>query len=154
LADETTSTSYVAFAELAGPKLRDVLGAMFGREVGRDAAADALAYGWEHWERVEHMDNPVGYLFAVGRDRARQEFRTRRVVLAPVDAVRIPWVEPRLVGALEHLSERQRVVVMLVHCYEWSLSEVADVLGIAKGAVQSHERRGMRRLRRRLGVQS
>jgi hypothetical protein len=29
---------------------------------GRDAAADALAYGWEHWERIKDMKNPIGYL--------------------------------------------------------------------------------------------
>ena len=54
-------------------------------------------------------------------------------------------------AALARLSERQREVVMLLHCFEWTLGEVADVLGMSKGSVQVHERRGMARLRKDLG---
>ncbi len=43
---------------------------------------------------------------------------------------------------------------MLLHCFEWTLSEVADLLGLARGTVQLHENRGMARLRRDLGVES
>ena len=42
---------------------------------------------------------------------------------------------------------------MLLHCFEWTLAEVAEVLGMAKGSVQVHDRRGMARLRHELGVQ-
>jgi RNA polymerase sigma factor (sigma-70 family) len=52
---------------------------------------------------------------------------------------------------LATLSERQREVVMLLHCFDWTLGEVADVLGMSKGTVQVHERRGLDRLRRELG---
>jgi RNA polymerase sigma factor (sigma-70 family) len=64
----------------------------------------------------------------------------------------LPWIEPGLPKALSGLSERQREVVMLLHCFEWTLGEVADLLGMSKGSVQVHDRRGMARLRRELGV--
>ena len=44
--------SFEAFVVEAEPKLRRALVAIHGFEEGRDAAAEALAYAWEHWERL------------------------------------------------------------------------------------------------------
>jgi RNA polymerase sigma-70 factor (ECF subfamily) len=66
----------------------------------------------------------------------------------------MPWVEPRLPQALGRLSERQRVAVVLVHCLGWTQEEVADLLKISRGSVQTHVDRGLRRLRASLGVTS
>jgi RNA polymerase sigma factor (sigma-70 family) len=68
-------------------------------------------------------------------------------------ASEIPWVEPGLPRALGLLSVRQREVVMLLHCFQWTLGEVSEMLGLAKGTVQIHERRGLARLRKGLGVE-
>jgi RNA polymerase sigma factor (sigma-70 family) len=58
-----------------------------------------------------------------------------------------------LVGALEELPERQRVVVMLLYCFEWSMGETATLLSLSKSTIQSHAERGLAKLRRRLGVE-
>jgi hypothetical protein len=50
----------------------EALAAAAGIEAGREATAEALAYGWEHWDRVGSMENPVGYLYRVGRSKARK----------------------------------------------------------------------------------
>lgn len=142
---------FADFVRSAEPRLRLALGAAFGFDVAEDATAEALAFAWEHWDRVMSCANPVGYLFGVGRNRARRHLRRRNPRLRAVRAEDLPWVEPGLPAALAQLSERQRKVVMLLHCFEWTLAEVADVLGMAKGTVQVHERRGMARLRRNLG---
>ena len=139
------------FVRFAEPRLRLALGAAFGFDVAEDAVAEALAFAWENWERVATSANPVGYLFGVGRNRARRHLRRRHPRLPAVRAEDLPWVEPGLPVALARLSERQREVVMLLHCFEWTMAEVADVLGMSKGTVQVHERRGMARLRRDLG---
>ena len=55
-------------------------------------------------------------------------------------------------AALANLPERQRVVVMLLHSFEWTMSEVAELLGVSKSTVQNHAERAMARLRRKLGV--
>jgi len=60
-------------------------------------------------------------------------------------------VEPGLPGALAALTQRQRSVVVLVHCFEWTLTEVADLLGLSKTTVQNHLERGMASLRRTIG---
>ncbi len=84
LPEETTVSSFEGFVKDSEPRLHDAMAALFGPQAGRDATAEALAYGWENWERVGEMDNPIGYLYAVGRDRGRKAQRGRQVVLMPV----------------------------------------------------------------------
>ena len=136
--------------------LRQALTAACGIDHGREATADALAYAWEHWDRVGAMTNAVGYVFVVGRDRHRRRSRDRRP--APVFDLGAdrsePWCEPALGAELARLSERERVVVLLANGFEWSLAEIAALLGVSKSTVQTHAERGMAKLRAGLGVTS
>ena len=52
------------------------------------------------------------------------------------------------------LSDRERIAVMLVNGFEWSLAEVAELLGVSKSTVQTHAERGMAKLRAGMGVTS
>ena len=141
---------FEAFYRDAEPKLRRALVAALGPEPGREAAAEALAYACEHWERVRGMDKPVGYLYRVGQTRSRSR---REPVGFPVPAeVGMPWVEPGLAGALAALSEHQRVAVVLAHGFGWTHREVGDVLGVAPSTVQNHVERGLANLRAALEV--
>jgi DNA-directed RNA polymerase specialized sigma24 family protein len=146
--------SFTEFARSYERQLRQSLTAAWGDEVGRDASAEALEYGWVHWNRVRLMDNPVGYLYKVGRGRGRRMLRRKRPAFEPVDPGRLPAIEPGLPEALASLSERQRTVVILIHCDDWSQSEVAELLGLSRSAVRNHLERGMASLRRNLGVRS
>lgn len=136
--------------------LRQALTAACGAGDGREAAAEALAYAWEHWDRVRAMANPAGYLFVVGRDRHRRHTRHR----APVAVFDLgadqsdPWCEPALGDQLARLSERERIVVLLANGFEWSLAEIAELLEVSKSTVQTHAERGMAKLRAGLGVTS
>jgi RNA polymerase sigma factor (sigma-70 family) len=94
------------------------------------------------------MDNPVGYLYRVGRSRTRS--RQVRPLFQRADNAE-PAVEPKLPAALERLSERQRVAVVLVHAYGWTLREVAELTGVRISTVQTHVERGLRHLQRELG---
>jgi DNA-directed RNA polymerase specialized sigma24 family protein len=121
----------------------------YGTDRGQEALAEALAWAWEHPERTLALDNPVAYLFAVGRSRTRPR---RRVVLpAPAD-LGLPHIEPQLISALASLTERQRVCVALVVGGQWTHTETAELLGITKASVQVHIERGMAHLRAQLGV--
>lgn len=145
--------AFESFFARVEPRLRQSLCAAVGSQAGREAAVDALAHAWEHWGRVRAMENPAGYLYVVGRDRARRGFRrSGPPVLLPVDTDRSPWVEPDLPAALAALPEQQRVVVMLLHCSQWTMSEVAELLDVSKSTVQTHAERGMTQLRERMGV--
>lgn len=141
-------TEFVADYE---PRLRESLIAACGGEVGREAAAEALVYGWEHWDRVSAMDNPAGYLYTVGLSRGRKGLPRHQPIFDPIDSARTPDVEPRLPEALAELSERQRTVVVLIHCFQWTQSEVGELLGLSKTTIQNHLERGMGGLRREIG---
>ena len=149
----SVAETFTEFARVAEPRLRLALGAAFGFDVAQEATAEAMAFAWEHWDRVVAAANPIGYVFGVGRNKARRSLNRPRIpYLPPVRLSEIPWVEPGLPGALGRLSERQREVIMLLHCFEWTLKEVSELLGMARGTVETHDRRGMARLRKDLGV--
>ena len=145
--------AFRSFVTESEPRLRQALSATLGTQMGREATTDVMSYAWENWDRIEAMENPVGYLYAVGRDRGRKSLRRKRPVFYPIDSTRLPWVEPSLPSALERLPSRQREVVVLLHCYQWTMSEVAGLLDISKSTVQNHAERGLTSLRLAIGVQ-
>jgi RNA polymerase sigma-70 factor (ECF subfamily) len=149
--DQTPGESFTAFVADVEPRLKRALCVRFGIERGVEATADALVYGWEHWDRVRDMDNPAGYLYRVGQSRTRPRGTPRPTFPAlPADAS--PWVEPGLPAALAHLSESQRQAVWLVHGFEWTLEETASLLDVSISTVRKHLERGEKKLRRALGV--
>jgi RNA polymerase sigma factor (sigma-70 family) len=151
VASEAKADSFTGFVVANERRLRESLSAACGDGVGPDAAAEALEYGWRYWDRVRGMENPVGYLYKVGRGKGRRMSRRRRPVYERVDTVRLPDVEPRLPEALARLPERQRVVVVLIHCDEWSQQEVAELLGLSRSSVRNHLERAMASLRKSIG---
>jgi RNA polymerase sigma-70 factor (ECF subfamily) len=153
LIDQTKTDTFTEFVVNVESKLRHALTASFGVEHGREALAEAFAYAWEHWDRIQGMDNPVGYLYRVAHNHGKKALSKRKVIFPDTPLETVPWVEPGLPRALAQLSERQRVAVYLVHGQEWSTSEVSEFLGVSKTTVQKHVERGMKKLRRRLDVE-
>ncbi len=145
------SEDFVSWYGRVEPRVRLALMAAYGPQRGREATAEAMAWAWEHQDRIASVGSPVAYLFRVGRSRTR--LRRLRVVHGR-DEWSEPWVEPALAGALADLSERQRVAVMLVHGYGWTLGEAGEVMGVKATTVQSHVERGLSRLRSVLEVSS
>lgn len=149
------STSTRSFTDFAGqfePRLRRAFVAAMGPDLAPDAMAEAWAYTWQHWQRIEQMENPIGYVYRIGRTRATRLAPSRPLRLPSVTPTAMPWIEPELPGALSRLSEKQRVAVVLVHCFEYTHAEAAEVLGITRSSLQKHVDRGMGKLRRVMGV--
>jgi RNA polymerase sigma-70 factor (ECF subfamily) len=140
------------FFREAEPRLRRAFVAAYGAERGREATAEALAYAWEHWERVQRMTNPRGYLYRVGQSRTRS--RRREPVVFPDRGHALPWVEPGLPRALRSLTEAQRIAVVLVHGFGWTLREVGELTGRRIPTVQKHLERGSAKLRAALGSEA
>jgi RNA polymerase sigma factor (sigma-70 family) len=143
------------------PRLRTALVSTYGVSVGREAALDALAWAWSHWDRVVTLDNPVGYLYRVGQTAARHQLRQTARTLSPSpdghasrvdsaqhDAEVAHIVEP----ALEVLSEQQRVAVVLVHGHGMTLRETAEVMDVSVATVREHTKRALARLRTAMEV--
>ncbi|MDJ0770068.1 MAG: sigma-70 family RNA polymerase sigma factor [Ilumatobacter sp.] len=143
--------TYEEFVERTSARLRAALVAAYGPDVGADAAAEALAYGFEHWDRLSAMENPAGYLYRVGQTEARRHFRpTAYLPAAPLPG--LPEFEPKLAPALEALTEPQRVGVVLVHALGWRQVEVAELLDVDVSTLRTHIARAMTKLRTALEV--
>jgi DNA-directed RNA polymerase specialized sigma24 family protein len=134
------------------PRLRRALVARYGIDLGSEVAADAIAWGVEHPDRLAEMQNPIGYLYRVGQSAARRHLRAGRLPLRfPAETY---GGDAELPGdvfeELKRLQPDQRVAVLLVHGYGFTYREVAEMLSIRETAVTNHVHRGMKRLRRRL----
>lgn len=141
-------SEFEAFVDDVGRMLERALVARYGLEIGREAAADAIAYAVEHWSDVAEMANPVGYLYRVGQSSARRHLRWQRpdvVVREPLSSDQVLDVD--LQRALMQLRVEQRVAVFLVHCFGHSYREVAEILDTTTGNVTNHVSRGLARLR-------
>jgi RNA polymerase sigma-70 factor (ECF subfamily) len=150
--EETAKDSFTRFATTAAPRLNQALISIAG-DVGRDAASESLLYGWQHWDRVQRMENPTGYLYRVGLNCVRRSKRRKRPVVFPeLPSGELPWVEPELPAALADLSGKQRAAVLLIHGFGWTVREVAELMGVSAGTVQKHDERAMRKLRSSLKV--
>lgn len=146
-------SAFTGFVLDAEPHLRRALVSAFGPQAGREAVADALSYGWEHWDRIGRMENPAGYLYRVAMRMAANSSRRRHPPLGREATGEIPWVEPRLAESLARLSTRQRTAVLLVSGHGYTHREAADLMGgIGVSTVEKHVHRALAKLRRYLEV--
>lgn len=134
------------------PRLRRALVARYGLDVGSEVAAEAVAWGVEHAEKLAAMENPSGYLYRVGQSAARRWFRRRVTIVFPrepqsPDDTDLPG---DVFDELRRLKPDQRVAVLLVHGYGFTYREVADLLEATEAAVNNYVHRGLKTLRMRL----
>lgn len=150
-APRADSDWFDGFVDASAVTLRRALVARNGVEDGCEAAAEALAWAWEHRDELEEMTNPLGYLFRVGQSSLRRERRHRRR-RSEFDVE--PHVEDRtrfdadLFAGLARLTPDQRTAVVMVHMYGFSYRDVASLLDVSDAAVTNHVHRGLARLRR------
>lgn len=154
---ETPDHDFAGLVATAEPRLRRVLVAHHGPDVGPDLCAEVMAWAWENRDRLDHLDNPVGYLYGVAQSRSRRYHRWRRTPSVAVAPERLPDTDEGretilTLLALDTLTPPQRVAVLLVKAYGWTYPEVAEVLGVPTTTVTNHVTRGLARLRTHLGA--
>lgn len=131
------------------PVLERALVARLGVEAGLEAAADAVVYACEHWDRIGAMDNPTGYLFRVGQTSARRQRRWQQARILEGRPITVAEpVDVDLQRALMHLRPEQRVAVMLTLAFGHTHQEVAEILDCTTSSVGNHVSRGLARLRK------
>ena len=120
------------------------------RDLGAEAADEAMTRAYARWHQVSGYSNLDGWLYRVGLNWALS-FRRRA-------ARRLPWVEtatsemppasdPQLQEALLRLDVKYRSVVVCRHLLDWSTDQTADALGIASGTVKSRLSKALAQLR-------
>lgn len=152
---ESKTASYEAFLSSDGARLRRLLVAHYGTDVGTEVNSDMLLWAWEHWDELASVTNRLSFLYRVAQSNTRRYWRWRRRPSFPPEASTTkPDPEPGLPAALARLPEAHRVAVLLVHAHGWSYGEVAEAVGAPVSTVRNHVHRGMLKLRLILGAQS
>jgi RNA polymerase sigma-70 factor (sigma-E family) len=137
------------------------------RAVAEEVVQDAYVALHQRWRRLRDADRALAYLRASVVNGSRSALRRRAVAerfaaryVPPADA---PSAEAGALGALAHrevlavlrrLPTRQREALVLRYYADLSEAEVAEVMGISRGAVKSHTARGIAALRDLLGDRS
>ena len=133
----------------------------------RDTAAaeevvqDAFVAMHGAWGRLDDPDRALAYLRRSVVNGARSALRRREVAERhrPMPAPDAASAEHGAMVALEHqevlralrsLPIRQREVLVLRYYVDLAEADIADALGISRGAVKSHASRGMTALRHAL----
>lgn len=144
MADGDERIAFERFFREHEPRLRRAYAGVYGVDGASDAVAEAFAWAWENWCRVQSMPNAAGYLYRVGQSKSRRRRSGTLPAPASLDA---PDVEPELVPALLALPLTQRTAVWLVYACQWKYGEAAEAMGVSTSAVGTHASRGLERLR-------
>ena len=154
-ADEAITQIYAAhyrsLVRLAALLLRDV-------GASEEVVQDSFIAMHGAWRRLRDPYRALAYLRQSVVNRSRSVLRHRTVELrhAPAPMPDAASAEHGAMGSLEHqevivalrrLPERQREVLVLRYYSDLSEADIADALGISRGAVKSHASRGMAALR-------
>jgi RNA polymerase sigma-70 factor (sigma-E family) len=125
-----------------------------------EVVQDAFVAVHGRWGRLRDPDRALAYLRQTVVNRSRSALRHRAVVERHASR-RTTWAdEPgvdqaalatgrraAVLDALRALPDRQREVLALRYYLDLSEAEIAETLGISRGAVKSHASRGAATLR-------
>ncbi|HVF52373.1 MAG TPA: sigma-70 family RNA polymerase sigma factor [Actinomycetota bacterium] len=120
-------------------------------DVAMDAAQEAFARAFAHWNRIGQHEWPVGWVIATALNQCRRRFRRRPhpSVADSVPAISTDRIE--IVEALRRLAPRRRTAAVLFYVADLSVADVAQAMRLSEGAVRSHLTHARRDLRRALG---
>jgi RNA polymerase sigma-70 factor (sigma-E family) len=149
--DELYAAHYRRLVRLSVLLVRDV-------ETAEEVVQDSFVAMHGRWRTLRDPEKALAYLRQTVVNRSRSVLRHRRVQDRHTPALATPlWgadeevlvAERRQVvlDALRELPERQREVLALRYYLDLSEADIAETLGISRGAVKSHASRGVAALR-------
>ena len=151
--EELYAAHYRRLVRLSVLLVRDV-------ETAEEVVQDSFVAMHGRWRSLQEPEKGLAYLRQTVVNRSRSVLRHRGVrdrhatASAPVahragadDDALASERRALLIGALRGLPERQREVLALRYYLDLSEAEIAEALGISRGAVKSHASRGVAALR-------
>lgn len=145
------SAHYRSLVRLAALLLRDP-------GTAEELVQDAFVAMHSRWRRLRDPDKALAYVRTTVVNRCRSRQRHLAVVdkhtprtlpdvpSAEVSAMRIVQADA-VMAAIRCLPDKQRTVVVLRYYVDLSEAEIAETMGISKGAVKSHAARATKSLR-------
>jgi RNA polymerase sigma-70 factor (sigma-E family) len=145
------SNYYRSLVRLAGLLVRD-------EPTAEEVVQECFIAMHDGWGNLRDEDKALAYLKQSVVNRSRSLLRHRSVVErnAPKPAPDMPSAEQgaitllersAVISALRALPDRQRQALVLRYYADLSEAQIAEMMGISKGAVKSHTARGMSSLR-------
>jgi DNA-directed RNA polymerase specialized sigma24 family protein len=130
------------YKDHSGPVFRALLAGTLNRAAAEDAAAEAFARAFAHWDTVAVHPNPRAWVLRVAWNCYRSSWRKWEgrwsAGVPPVPPLAPePWSDPDLVAAIRALPQCQREVIVLVALGELAPAQVARVLRKHSGTVRS-----------------
>ena len=114
------------------------------RAEAEEIAQDAFLKVWERWDRVQQMDDRVGYLYRVAMNSFRNRYRRAAIALRKtarpqlrIDEFDAADVRSGVARGLAKLTPRQRAAVVLVDLIGFGSEEAGRMLGIRAGTVRT-----------------
>lgn len=123
-----------------------------------EVVQDSLLGLYRAWGRLADPERGAGYLRRSVVNRCRSVHRRRNVERRHLHSVLMPERDPhvdsddvaehdRVIRALRGLPTRQREVLVLRYFADASEEQIAETLGISRGAVKTHAHRGVAAVR-------
>lgn len=144
------SAHYRHLVRVAGLLLRDF-------SLAEEVVQEAFVGLHRNWSRLRDADRAAAYLRQSTVNGARSAGRRGATAARHAPTLRAATVEPdpagavadrsAVLGALAALPVRQREVLVLRYYGDLSEADIADCLGISRGAVKTHASRGIAALR-------
>lgn len=132
------------------------------QDLAEDVVQEAFTQLYQrHGEQLEDLDNALGYLRTSVVNGARSMLRRRRTAreYVPPHEADAPSAEDhavlndehrRVLVALQELTSRQREVLVLRYWSDMSEAQIAETLGLSRGAVKSTASRALDALEKHL----
>jgi RNA polymerase sigma-70 factor (ECF subfamily) len=134
------------------------------REQAADAVQEAFVKAHMRWRRLQHYDDPVGWIRRVAINRLRDGHRRSTRKNAALERLQGDVLDTQrdevhdaassrrgdaggVMITLMHLPKQQRVCVALYYVDGMSVAEIAAALDLSEGAVKFHLHQGRERLR-------
>jgi RNA polymerase sigma-70 factor (sigma-E family) len=130
------------------------------RGAAEEIVQDAYVALHGRWRRLRDADKALAYLRASVVNGSRSALRHRRVVDRHLAGAAPPGHAPSaeagaldlldhaaVVAALHALPARQREAIVLRYYADLSEAQIAEAMGVSRGAVKSHTSRAMAALR-------
>ena len=129
------------------------------RAEAEELMQDAFLKIWERWDRIESMDDPVGYLYRTAMNLFRSRYRRTRLAIRRtlgLATARDDFADAddrdTVQRVLSTLPPRQRAALMLTEMLGFSSDEAGRALGVRASTVRSLSRQGRESFRRRMEV--
>lgn len=146
---------FAGFVDAHLPALHRCAARLVGVNEADDVVQEALVRAWRRRSTYDAArGEPLPWLLAIVRDRARRHRSRSHPQLALVEGDRAAMLEPAdldLERAMSKLSPRQREVVDLYYVVDLDVATVAAVMGCATGTVRATLHQARAALRELLG---